>query len=243
MADDSSRSFGKEVNAWVQTLGIVLAAAWGVYTFTYMQIIVPKSAPVNITMDLGLKKFGLGKSNQKDPTKRLIPVEMKVSAKNPSTREIYLQPSVWMATGVKVARRDVALGEEQPITTNNEEVFDQRYASESDATVLGFGGLLEDTSLKPNEVSARTFIFYVPPDMYDYVEVVAVMPTSDKKGIVEIEWNLNNEENFMEPKYYKLDAKGKRQGEIKQEEVRGYSVAHGLDLQSAVARSEVSLWE
>jgi hypothetical protein len=242
MADDGSKSLGKEINAWVQTLGIVLAAAWGIYTFVYMQIIVPKSAPVNITMDLGLKKIGGGKPNQKDPTKRLVPVEMKVSARNPSTREIYLQPSVWMAIGVKVTSR-IALDHEQPINKENEQIFDQRYASLRDSTVLAFGGLLEDTTLKPNEVSARTFIFYVPPDMYDYIEVVAVMPTTDKKGVMEMEWNLQNNTVFMEPKYFKLDAKGQRQGEVKQEEVTGYSTAHGLDLQSAIARAQLSLWE
>jgi hypothetical protein len=243
MEEGERKSIGRELNAWVQTVGILIAAAWGIYTFVYTQMIAPKSAPVNVTVDLGLKKVSAGRTGQKNPARDLVPVEMRVSARNPSSREIYLKPSVWMAVGVKVTSANVPLDNEQPIGTANGNAFDQRYASTSESTVIAFGGLLEDTSLKPNEVSGRTFIFFVPPNLYDYIDVVTVMPTTDRRGVIDMEWKLNASTAMMEPTYYRLDSKGQRQGELKQDEIYRYSAARKLELQSAISRAQLSLWE
>lgn len=40
----------------VQTTAIVLAGVWALYTFVYKEILLPKSAPVNVSIDLQLKK-------------------------------------------------------------------------------------------------------------------------------------------------------------------------------------------
>jgi hypothetical protein len=38
-------------------LAILLAGAWAVYTFVYKEIIIPMTAPINLTMDLELKRI------------------------------------------------------------------------------------------------------------------------------------------------------------------------------------------
>ena len=77
MANSGGRSIGQEVNAWVQTVGILIAAAWGVYTFVYKEMIEPKSAPINISVDLELKKVGAADVTKRGTKKRLIPVELR----------------------------------------------------------------------------------------------------------------------------------------------------------------------
>ena len=99
MARSSERTIGQEVNTWVQTFGILVAAAWGVYTFIYKEIVLPKSAPVNISVNLELKTIGPSNPQETEAKKQLIAVEMKVSATNPSPREVYLLPSIWFAYG------------------------------------------------------------------------------------------------------------------------------------------------
>src|SRR5437763_12580581 len=88
------RSFEERLNTWVQILGILIAAGWGIWTFIYKEIKVPKSAPVNISLNLQLKKVETNPSRQ-----GLTAVEMKISATNPSSREIYLLPNAWVAYG------------------------------------------------------------------------------------------------------------------------------------------------
>src|SRR5438093_325085 len=99
MAEDNSknRSFGESLNTWVQAIGIIIAACWGVYTFGYKEIMVPKSAPVNITLNLQLKKIG-GAPAKGD----LVAVEMRASATNPSSRDIHLLPNAWIAYGIGI---------------------------------------------------------------------------------------------------------------------------------------------
>jgi hypothetical protein len=244
MADDGRRSFGQEINAWVQTIGIVLAAAWGVYTFFYTQIIVPKSAPVNITVDLSLKRIGTGDPNPINRAKRLIPVEMRISAKNPSSREIYLLPSAWIAWGLKVEANGSTTPEyfqkPAPINTQTGGNYLERHASVTASDVVAFGGLLIDTMLKPNEVSSRTLIFYVPPNEYDSLDVRAFIPTVAKGGAVDLEWKLDG--NTIAAVMYRLDAKGNNRGELKQDEGGGYSDSE-LGLQQATSMAELSLWQ
>jgi hypothetical protein len=93
-AKSRESSFGRELNAWVQTIAIIVAASWGIYTFVYKEITLPKSAPVNVSMDLQLKKIGtsVDKREQEVP---FVAVEMKVRATNPTSRSIYLLPSTW----------------------------------------------------------------------------------------------------------------------------------------------------
>src|SRR6266513_4802955 len=95
--DPPKRSLGERLNTWVQTIGILIAAAWGVYTFVHKEITAPRAAPVNISLDLQLKKLGAN-----EPNKELVAVELKASATNPSTREIHLLPNLWTAYGINV---------------------------------------------------------------------------------------------------------------------------------------------
>jgi hypothetical protein len=240
MAEAAKRSLGQEINSWVQTIGIVIAAAWGAWTFVYKEIEVPKSAPVNVTVDLEVRKIGAGQPGE--GKKKLIPVELKVSAKNPSSREIYLLPSVWMASGVKVASKEHSLDDVQPVTSHNEQSFSQRHAEVTESVIITFGGLVEDDSLKPNEVTARTFIFYVPQNEYDYLDLVTVIPTVAKRGAVDLEWKLGAR-GQLEPTWYRLDAKGAREGTINGEDVSAYSTANKLELQRSIARATLSLWQ
>ncbi len=244
MAEAANRSLGQEINSWVQTIGIVIAATWGAWTFVYKEIVVPKSAPVNVTVDLELKKIG---ANQPGATKaKLIPVELRVSAKNPSSREIYLLPSVWMASGVKVASTKHAIDEGLTVTSKNEASYSQRHADVTENIIVAFGGLVEDDSLKPNEVTARTLIFYVPPNEYDYLDVVTIIPTIAKKGAMDLEWKLTREPEqaeptLLNPTWYRLDAKGAQEKAMSSDEASAYAAAHKLELQRSIARATLLL--
>lgn len=40
----SDKTFGEKLNVWVQTIGILLAGIWALYTFVYKEYIEPKKA-------------------------------------------------------------------------------------------------------------------------------------------------------------------------------------------------------
>ena len=243
MANSGGRSIGQEVNAWVQTVGILIAAAWGVYTFVYKEMIEPKSAPINISVDLELKKVGAADVTKRGTKKRLIPVELRVSAKNPSSREVFLLSSAWIAWGIKVTAisEPAAFDETVRITLEKENALEQRHAEESGVVVVAWGGLLEDTSLKPNEVATRSLIFYVPANEYDSIEVQALMPTVARAATVELEWEFDDKAGELKSTMYRLSPGGERK-EMKPGKRGGYSDAK-LELQEAVSRATLSLWQ
>lgn len=202
-----NRSRSKEINTWTQTAGIIVAAIWGIYTFGYKEIFIPNTAPVNISMDLQLQKVGI--SNKKK--NRLIAVEMKVSATNPSSRGVKLLPSIWIAYGEKLVFIDENTLFNKKLNSalniQNESFKQKHVESKFIATVAG-GNLFLDDYLKPKETRTRTIIFHVPDKKYDVLEVKAIMPSGEDTGIVKLKWRFD--ENLKAPflDYYPVDKKG-----------------------------------
>jgi hypothetical protein len=238
--DSQKRSLGETVNTWVQIVGICIAALWGVYTFVFKEITLPKSAPVNITLNLQLKKIGTGSTKA-----NLTAVEMKISATNPSTREIHLLPSAWMASGVSIsaAEKDETdfTQEAAGALRDSIDIYTvQRHAKQEKSSVVAVGLLFSDDALKPSETVARTIIFYVPRDHYDLLYVSAWMPSASDVSGIQLEWALNSQRGDLDETVYRLDKNGGRTP-LPKDKAGNYSDKR-LALQWETADSEISLW-
>jgi len=100
MANSQEQASKKEIHIWVQTIGIGVATFWGIYTFIHKEIFIPMNAPTSISLNLQLRETG--RSHIVAKKKALIAIEMKASAKNTSSKTIYLLPNIWEAYGSKV---------------------------------------------------------------------------------------------------------------------------------------------
>ena len=179
----------------VQTTAIVLAGVWALYTFVYKEILLPKSAPVNVSIDLQLKKT----ESTDQQSNQLVCVEMTVKAVNPSSRVAHLLPSVWFARGCRIGRLDSddgrfidnlskALGRS---STNSSLYFQERHFSHTDWTFVGGGGLFEKRMLKPNEAISFTLILSLPLLYYHVLRVEAHMPTVGDADGIEGLWSVD----------------------------------------------------
>lgn len=221
MAIPSGRSLGQEISSWLTAVGILIAAAWGGYTFIYKEILLPSSAPVNISVDLQLKKVGKKEPNGArvndasdkangaqvneasdrpnsaqgiEKRKQLIAVEMRISAINPSPRDVYLLPSAWVAIGVVDKISDQELPDERAEEVLNEMPgeYIQKHSDFAELSVIAIGSLLPDSVLRPNERAGRTEIIYVPAGRYDRVIVRAQLITMSKKLKRLVEWKMQD---------------------------------------------------
>jgi len=241
MATSAERTFGQELNTWVQTIGILIAAAWGGYTFIYKEVLLPKSAPVNISMNLQLKKIGPGGS-EKIKEKQLFAVEMRVSATNPSPRQVYLLTSAWVAYGLDDTVSDGKRIDKQVANASlnsHKQYCSLRHANVTGSSVVAVGNLFQDTTLKPNETAMRTVIIYVPYNRYDRIAVMSLIPSIGKATGAELEWRLNNDE--LEPVMYRVSY-GNQRTEMDKGPDGTYS-APDLELQISASSSELSLWQ
>jgi hypothetical protein len=258
--------FGKKFRAWVQTVGIIIASIlaflWGVYSFIYKEIIIPKSAPVNITLNLSLQKSGINVNRANGNEKPLSAIELKIAATNPSTRSIYLLPSYFIVYGGKVAK-SYYLNEDKlsdVIISSKSNYFIQKHSLIISRTVIAYGNLLNYDALYPHEVEAKTFVFHVPKGEYDIIEIYATIPsvTKNKSGL-RLEWVYDKANKQLNPKiYYKppnywlswLFRKESEEREFAKRDDKGDLINEGdlklaekLEFQSASSMSMISLWE
>lgn len=247
MTASSERSFAQELNTWIQTIGIVIAALWGGYTFIYKEILLPKAAPVNVTVDLQLKKIGPPRSQlERGENRALIPVEMTVSAMNPSSRTIYLFPSMWIAYGVKV----------KPLPENQEfakqvtpcvnmpslcQIEKHAWIYSTFPAPVAVGRLLSDTFLKPNEKATRKIVFHVPPGQYDLIDVTANLPSVAKSEGAAWEWKYDEKTGGLKGLLYRVAKNGERKEWEKGKDGK-YSDAE-LEYQMSASVSTLLLWQ
>jgi hypothetical protein len=241
--ENAKKTSARKINTWVQTVGIFLAAAWGVYTFVYKEIMLPRSAPVNISVNLQLKKIGTPTSGPEHKKGSLVAIEMRVSATNPSSREVYLLPSAWIAYGLSVdsVSHSAAFAKNAISSLNSHEAsyYEEKHATVSEASVVAVGNLFVDDSLKPNETVTRTLVFHVPPGRYDWLDVQAVMPTVARKTSVGLEWKFDQESGLV-PTLYHVNGSGERTEMAKSE--NGEYLVGNIELQQARSMSALSLW-
>lgn len=241
----STRISAVAIREWVQFSLLLFASVWAIYTFVWKEIWTPKSAPINISMNLELKEVGAGDLKTGNEQKSLLAVEMKISARNPSSRTIYLLPSVWLATGSRLA---VENGDDNAsftkiaddsVNSSNGVYEAGRYFSYESSSTVAVGKLFYDDVLKPGETTSRTVLFYVPRDEYDLLDVVALMPTATEAGVVELEWKLD-ENSGLVPTMYRVSPGGERI-EMKPNKNGNYEDPT-LELQMAASMSQLSLW-
>jgi hypothetical protein len=183
------RPFVNSFSKWVQTIGIIIAAGWGVYTFVYKEITLPKSAPIDISMSMQLKKVGLAK-----PKGKLMAVEMRVTATNPSSRKVYVLPSMWMVWGTEVhlnAPGDVDYKRIAELMNVQGGEFLENNVHPQVSTLLAAGSLFWDETLSPNETLTRTIIVYIPRARYDELAADAYMPSSPFQRACVLRWVPN----------------------------------------------------
>lgn len=241
MAEQPRQNLGQAINTWVQTFGIVIAAGWGFYTFVYKEIVLPQSAPVNITINLQLKKIGSGNPLGSDPKKKLVAIEMRVAATNPSAREVYLLTSAWIAYGIVDGLSTDTLSAEAANNAINSRrgAYVQKHAEAIKTPVVAVGNLFKDAVLKPSEATSRTIIIYVPAETYDRMEVYALIPTVTKEHGLALDWKL--EGDSLATVMYSVDANGKRK-EMEMSLDKTYS-ERSHEFQLARSVSEISLWQ
>ncbi|MFZ2088466.1 MAG: hypothetical protein WAU47_07805 [Desulfobaccales bacterium] len=241
MANAKQRTWGEELNTWVQTIGIILAALWGIYTFVYTQIMVPRSAPVNISLNLSLKKSGASSQITAKNGQLFEAIEMNFVAQNPSSRIIHLYPNKFIVYGIKVKFEDVNIPRELPETHENSCNYIAKHYTLSKPSVISVGDLILDVFLKPGEKVARDVIFLVPKGQYDMLQVVTRIPTSAQEtNRYKLKWECTENGDLD---YNMFFVSGDKETKLEKRKGGGFvNYPEELDWQYAETSSMLSLW-
>jgi hypothetical protein len=198
---------------WTKPLGAVLATVgflWGAWVFLFQEVLRPAVAPVNISLELQIKRLkplsaAIGKPQ---------PVVLKVAAKNSSRKALMIRKTYWVAYAVDLRgpSSPKAAGESEAAMTPpykeaelindiNEQMAlgrdmlslegtaSSNYQRAKDAwQVIGFGPLFDANDIRPDEeIRAQRVILVpklAPPSDYKLLRVRVIIPSYTKRSML-----------------------------------------------------------
>ena len=172
--EPASSKFSMETfNSAIQTLAIVLAGAWGVYTFVYEAKIAPSLAPPSVSVTSTLERVG-----QRGD---LVAIRSTVTRTNVGQTEVRILGLTYNVVGIK-ARFDkdpAVLGRLPDDVSGSSTIAQMRYYDEPEGgeVLLRHGVLFEGATaqpsgpsgLNPGEAVSRDLIFYVDTTRFDSI--------------------------------------------------------------------------
>ncbi len=167
------------LHSWIQSIGIVVAATWGAYTFLWKEILVPEMAPASLSLQITV-----GPSRRLRPTGMAKPpnleLELEITATNSSSRNLYLLPSVWQLQGIRLQQR----GEDPEFAERATEVLyllgprdrAERHAPAEPGRTLSTGWLFLDDVIHPGEKLSRNLLLRLPAGSYQAANFDLLIP-------------------------------------------------------------------
>jgi hypothetical protein len=150
---------------WIQSLGILIAAGWGVYTFIYKDILVPAWQPANLTLEATLTPVA-----GRQPSPDGLEATLEAKATNSSSRPVYLLANTWLLSGLQRRPSPPAPASESHLLSQANHVLRQQElaylesnaSSQPEATFLAVGRLFDDNVVQAGETISRSLLVRIP---------------------------------------------------------------------------------
>jgi hypothetical protein len=186
------------LHEWIRSGGILIAAAWGVYTFVYKDILVPSWQPANINLEASFTPVP-----DRPATADGREMTLVVKVVNTSSRRVYPLANIWWLTGLKRDPRPAAtaqadqsfLQEADPALRQRALQHVERGVIRTPGSLLAVGRLFDDDVIDPGGVVNRTLLVRIP-NRYNAVDLRVVVPllTRPSDGLFhgrELAWGLS----------------------------------------------------
>jgi hypothetical protein len=170
------------LHEWIRSGGILIAAAWGVYTFIYKDIYVPSQQPAHLSLEASLKPVP-------DRPTPAIGREMllEIKATNASSRRVYLLANIWTLRGINLATRIGANANEEFIQELNVVLKDdsvlhkERGVERMPGELIAIGRLFGDDFIDPGNTKYRSILVNIPTGT-NAIELSVIMPLLSKQA-------------------------------------------------------------
>ena len=169
------------LHEWIRSGGILIAAAWGVYTFIYKDIYVPSQQPAHLSLEASLKPVP-------DRPTPAVGQEMllEIKATNASSRRVYLLANIWTLRGINLATRTGANANKEFIQEFNAVLKDdpvlhkERGVERTPGELIAIGRLFGDDFIDPDNTKYRSILVNIPTGT-NAVELSVIMPLLSKQ--------------------------------------------------------------
>jgi hypothetical protein len=170
------------LHEWIRSGGILIAAAWGVYTFIYKDIYVPSQQPAHLSLEASLKPVP-------DRPTPAVGQEMllEIKATNASSRRVYLLANIWTLRGINLATRTGAKANKEFIQELNVVLKDdpvlhkERGVERTPGELIAIGRLFGDDFIDPGNTKYRSILVNIPTGT-NAIELSVIMPLLSKQA-------------------------------------------------------------
>jgi hypothetical protein len=223
-------------------LVVVAGVAGGFYQFVFREMLLPAAAPINLSTEVTVREAGFRSARGSERNEQYEAIELTVTAKNPSSRDIYLLANCWYVQGLTNTLKNRSVETFASAVTdriNKRQTVDEgaHYEIRKVSLVAAGGAFIQDQILHPSESVSASFVFYVPQDVYDVLYVHVKLPTTAVANSAEVEWKVTAE-GCAESVYRIRD--GVRGEPI--EDLYKAFLDPAIKFQSASSSKELSLW-
>lgn len=169
------------LHEWIRSGAVLIAAAWGVYTFIYKDIYIPSQQPANLSLEASLKPVP-------DRPTPAAGQEMllEIKATNTSSRRVYLLANIWTLRSINIAPRtgprvDREFIQESNVVLKDDPVLHkERGVERSTGKLIAIGRLLGDDFIDPGNTKNRSILVNIPTGI-NAAELSVIMPLLSKQ--------------------------------------------------------------
>ena len=169
------------LHEWIRSGGILIAAAWGVYTFIYKDIYVPSQQPAHLNLEASLKPVP-----DRPTAAGGLEMLLEIKATNSSSRRVFLLANIWTLRAINIATRtgprvDREFIQESNVVLKDDPVLHKELGVErSTGKLIAIGRLLGDDFINPGNTKNRSILVNIPTGT-NAVELSVIMPLLSKQ--------------------------------------------------------------
>ena len=174
--------FSSKVNNWIQSIGIILAGFWALYTFVYLQIYIPyKVEEAQLKKDVGFLNIDLyfdksGSAKIEQSSKDAIALILHIKATNRSRKSLSIKSGYIQVWGDKIIGNTIenpAFIESVKTATEYSNAISEKYFFKKSTELVFVCSIFKNWSFQPGESAAVNRMIYLPKELFDRVEANA----------------------------------------------------------------------
>jgi hypothetical protein len=225
-------------------LWAALGTFWTIFAWYHQEIVVPSTAPVNLTTEVTVEQVGFA-DQAHGPSAGLEAIQLSITATNVSSRNVYLLSNYWDAWAGKVTTGSKSDDEWLETINKIQSIqasggfllapYGKYYHIESFERIAWGNVFPVSYFLYPKETVSASIVFFVPKGNYDLVHVEVHIPTTENRKNVDLTFTVDKDR--VTPRYFKVDANGTQKEVVDTDEIVS------LQIQETQSRKQLSLWQ
>ena len=173
------------INTWVQTIAIVLAGSWALYTFFYSEVYKPSKIQGTLSSKIKMTDGGIKQGLQM--------IVANIELTNNSDRTLYTLDGYFVVYGYRqtLVQNPYFASDLNLTLEQTDESFHSKY-SQVEGEIIAGGNIFEFYDFMVDGKSSKDLIFEFPDGVFDFIDLRVNIPIINQKYDLFVETVLDS---------------------------------------------------